>query len=176
MTSADWVNWWCGTWHWAHPGWHAQMLSAQGLEAGACDAVARSRQADLLASLGVVPSQPPVLDANVVLWLSLNTEQRQQALVLAKSICCAAVGAEATVSVRHDLWCRSLAKALRPGLWLDPQATDMRPLLGAWLGPMFWPRLRLGWAPGDVGELATDLPPNKLETLWRAVLWRVSTP
>lgn len=176
MTSADWVSWWCCTWHWAHPAWQAQMLSDQGLEADACAAVARSRQADLLASLGIIPSQPPAPDADVLLWLSLSAEQRQQALSLAQSICCAPIRAETTVTARHDPWCRSLAKALRPGLWANPQATDMRPLLGAWLGPAVWSRLRLSWAPGDVQEPATDLPPNKLDTLWRAVLWRVQAP
>jgi hypothetical protein len=176
MTSADWVSWWCCTWQWAHPAWQTQMLLAQGLDADACAAVVRSRQADLLASLGVIPSQPPAPDADVLLWLSLSAEQRQQALALARTICCAPMHAETTVAARYYPWCRSLAKALRPGLWADPQETDMRPLLGAWLGAAFWPRLRLSWAPGDVREPATDLPPNKLETLWRAVLWRVSTP
>ncbi|NWA02076.1 type III secretion protein [Pseudomonas gingeri] len=176
MNELDWINWWCCTWRWAHPGWRLQLLAAHGLDTGHASALAGSRHAELLEALGVMPSQPPPVDADVALWLSLTAEQREQALLLARSICCAPFPHQPTVAERHGQWCRSLAKALRPGLWLDQPTVDARVLLASWLGAPFWSRLRLAWAPGESLEPLADLPRQKLDTLWRAVLWRVATP
>ncbi|AMB87260.1 hypothetical protein AWM79_18960 [Pseudomonas agarici] len=176
MNELDWINWWCCTWRWAHPDWRSGLLAAHGLDGDHDAALASSRHAALMSALGVTPCQPPPLDANVALWLSLTVEQREQALLLARSICAASVANQPTVPERHGHWCRSLAKALRPGLWLDHSNVDPRVLLASWLGAPFWSRLRLAWAPGEQLEPLVDLPRHKLDTLWRAVLWRVDTP
>ena len=68
-----------------------------------------------------------------------------------------------------------MAKALRPGVWLSPTVIDTRQLLGVWLGEANWSRLRLAWPPGEVDEIPDHVPLNKLNTLWHAVLWQVTT-
>ncbi len=175
MTDTDWANWWCCTWRWMHPGWQPWVRARGGQAFAALGGLPRSRHADLLRSLGVTPSQPPPPIAEVVHWLSLSAAQRVQALWLVQTICCCAqTGDPHTGSEEDWAWCRSVAKALRPGLWLSDRVIDARALLGGWLAPDCWSRLRLDWSPDDALAPAQDVPARKLDALWRAVLWRVS--
>lgn len=171
MTDNDWIDWWCCTWRWMHPGWQPWLLAEQGVELAAFAAVARSRHGDLLNCLGITPTQPPEPSFDVLNWLSLNAEQRVLALTLVQAVCSSAE--MRTLDDECWRWCRSLAKALRPGLWLAGETVDARAMLGGWLGESCWSRLRLAWAPDDDLTAAPDLPPRKLDALWQAVLWKV---
>lgn len=162
-----WVRWWCEAWHFAHPGWRQ---SSALLEAAA--ECAHSRHALLARSLGIGATQPPPPHEGVLQWLALDESQRQYSLALARHICSARTP-DQPLHADTD-WCRSLGKALRPGLWLTTEATDPRLLLGAWVGPACWERLRLQWAPGSLEEIPEGLPANRLAALWMAVLWRTS--
>ncbi|RMT49575.1 Type III secretion protein HrpD [Pseudomonas syringae pv. solidagae] len=129
-----------------------------------------SRHGVFLQSVGIMPSQPPMPAEPVLNWLALTPVQRDQALDLAQRICFSRNESDA-----HDgQWCWALTKALRPGVWLELEHEDARLLLGAWLGPEYWPRLRLAWAPDEVADSTCSAPENKLQTLWQAVLWRVT--
>lgn len=171
MSDTDWANWWCCTWRWMHPGWQPWV---SGQAVAALSGLSRSRHADLLQCLGVTPSPPPPPVAEVMHWLSLNAAQQVQALWLVQTICCAVSNDPHTGSEEDWAWCRGVAKALRPGLWLDDRVIDARALLGSWLTPDCWARLRLVWAPDETLAPAQGLPARKLDALWRAVLWRVS--
>jgi hypothetical protein len=175
MTEA-WVEWWCCSWRWAHPEWQARFLTAEGRVADHCSATERSRHADLLRTLEIEPSQPPALCKDLLRWLALSPLQKDYAMSLTRRICFSSAYVASLSEEPHDIWCQRFSKALRPGVWLEPGVEDERLLLGAWLGEAFWSRLRLTWAPGDVGELPSALAPGKLQTLWQAVLWRVESP
>ncbi|KDD66141.1 hypothetical protein ABH912_005430 [Pseudomonas sp. BT76 TE3572] len=180
MTSLDdreeWVRWWCSAWQWAHTDWKVQFAATSGLTPDDFEALMRSRHGDFLRSVGIVPSQPPEPCEHLMHWLALSPIQRERALSLARRICFAPLDLSPRTDDFDTLWCQRLAKALRPGLWLDPLVTDVRPLLGAWLGQACWLRLRLMWPPAEVAESFGDMPDNKLQTLWQAILWRVAAP
>jgi len=107
-----------------------------------------------------------------VQWLQLSPVQQDHALNLAASIC---LGRVTPGEDAHEIWCRAVAKALRPGAWLAPAVHDPRQLLAAWAGTSCWARLRLSWAPGALPLVPDEMPANKLQTLWQSVLWRVTT-
>ncbi|WP_092164929.1 MULTISPECIES: hypothetical protein [unclassified Pseudomonas] len=136
-----------------------------------CIEICRSQHGILLSLLGIVPSAPPEPEPNVIEWLSLTEKQRLQALSLVHAICFAVRNDE--LSEEQWSWCRGIAKALRPGLWLTADVTDSRAMLGGWLGERYWSRLRVSWAPQVALEPAFNVPARKLDALWRSVLWRV---
>ncbi len=165
-----WVHWWCNPWPWAHPAWQSRFAVPRGLSLQACEALMRSRHGVFLESIGIAPSQPPPAGEALLRWFALTSLQREQALALAQRIC---------FNQAHDdsadgQWCLALSKALRPGIWLPPACQDARLLLGAWLGPACWSRLRLAWPPGEVAVSPCEAPQSKLQTLWQAILWRVT--
>ncbi|WP_297844564.1 type III secretion protein [Pseudomonas sp.] len=172
--TAEWVRWWCCTWHWAHPDWQTQFASGPGEDMHRYDAVARSQHNRFLLSVGISPGQPPPPNNDVLQWLALTEQQQQEALALIQMICFSRTPSPSVDAVSHEQWCRRVAKALRPGVWLSPTVVDVRELLGAWLGDAYWSRLRLAWPPGVVDETPSHAPVNKLNTLWQAVLWRVT--
>jgi hypothetical protein len=169
-----WIHWWCAPWHWAHPVWMARFAEQNGLPQSDADDLVRVRPGAFLQSIGIEPSQPPQPVESLVQWLTLSPEQQQQALKLVGRICLSR--STGIAPDQHEVWCRSVAKALRPGAWLHSSHDDPRLLLAVWTGETCWPRLRLTWAPGDLAETFVDLPANKLQTLWQSVLWRVMTP
>lgn len=176
MHGADerWIQWWCAPWQWAHPGWVEPFVEGLGVPVQDVEPLLRGRHSAFLHSVGITPSQPPAPIKAWVQWLMLNTEQQDRALNLAASICLGrAEHSEETDP--HENWCRAVAKALRPGAWLDPSLNDPRLLLAAWAGQDCWSRLRLSWAPDTLPPSFMPLPANKLQTLWQSVLWRVAT-
>lgn len=173
---AQWVQWWCCTWRWAHPDWQTRYLSGPAEDFHRYEAVARSQHSGFLRSVGIAPDQPPPPDRDVLSWLALNAQQKRDALMLVQIICFAPTMSATADAVDHEQWCRRVAKALRPGTWLSPTVVDARELLGAWLGDIYWSRLRLAWPPGELDEIAARGPRSKLDTLWQSVLWRVATP
>ncbi|WP_296187447.1 type III secretion protein [Pseudomonas sp. UBA1879] len=174
MLDADqrWIQWWCAPWQWAHGDWLTRFAEDSRLPLSALSGVLRTRHGLFLHSVGIAPSQPPVPAASVLHWLALDAVQQQYALNLAASICLGRVIDESP----HERWCRAVAKALRPGAWLDARVQDPRELLAAWVGQDCWSRLRLSWSPDAVPDAVIEMPVGKLHTLWQSVLWRASTP
>lgn len=170
LTAEDrWVRWWCNPWDWAHPAWQSQFARSAGLSINACEALMVSRHGVFLQSVGIEPSQPPIVTEPVLRWLELTPLQRDQALALAQRICFAQTKSDGA----DGQWCWAVTRALRPGVWLPIESQDARLLLGAWLGATCWSRLRLAWPPDDVADRLAQAPENKLQTLWQAILWRV---
>lgn len=171
--TAFWASWWCNPWQWAHPSWHAHAAEGYGLPAPVLQQLMASRPSMFLQGVGIGPSQPPAPEqATATLqWLELAPGARERALALVDGICFDAGHGVA----ENQPWCRALQLALRPASWLPAGLGDSRLLLGAWLGAAYWPRLRLAWPIGEVGELPEGLPHQKLETLWQGVMWRVTT-
>lgn len=178
-----WATWWCNPWAWTHADWKSCFTHERGLAVADFLPLTRFRHEGFLWATGIAPSQPPEPAVNLLRWLALTSDQRDQALLLARRICfvhAPALDVQSTLHSRSDIglhepWCRSVAKALQPGGWLGALDPDPRLLLGAWVGPHCWSRLRLMWAPGEIGELACNLPLSKLHSLWHAIFWRVGT-
>lgn len=172
-TDARWIQWWCAPWQWAHPGWVERFVEGGGWPLEDVESLLRGRHSAFLASVGIAPSQPPMPVDGVLQWVLLSAEQQDLALRLAASIGFGRV-VDASEDAAYEPWCRGVAKALRPGAWLEPELCDARVLLAAWAGEACWARLRLRWAPQAVPLSVSDLPGHKLQTLWQAVLWRVT--
>jgi hypothetical protein len=131
--------------------------------------------------VGMMMPQPPAPDANTLQWLALESGRRQLAMSIVEQICAPDRSSPSIVD-EHAMWCRSLAMALRPGLWLQNLEPDRQVgvcLLAHWIGPDCWSRLRLAW-PMPLAEVPEqDITvnagaPRKLQALWPAVLWRVT--
>jgi hypothetical protein len=180
MFSAEehWIRWWCAPWEWAHADWKEVFAHHCGVAREDCAELLITRYDVFLRSVGVAPSQPPPPVDSLMQWLQLDEAQRQRALSLASRICFGPVGKASVEDASHayEPWCRMVAKALRPGLWLNASVSDARVLLAAWVGEPCWSRLRLLWAPGVLPPPGDEIPLNKLNTLWFSVLWRVVTP
>ncbi|MBJ7220888.1 MULTISPECIES: type III secretion protein [unclassified Brenneria] len=113
----------------------------------------------------------------------LSASQRKQILRLMALVCQPPRPAQA-VTEEQGKWCRRLAKALRPGLWLpddltfiDDDYADTLTLLRACYGERCWPRLRLlfprPWTTG-CRLLANPLPGARLNTLCDALIWKAA--
>jgi hypothetical protein len=173
-----WVRWWCTPWEWAHADWIDVFADHCGLPRDDCAQLLGTRHNAFLHSVGIVPSQPPPPVEALMQWLQLSETQRALSLSLAGRICFGQgnlVGIDDAAQA-HEPWCRAVAKALRPGLWLDASVNDARVLLAAWAGELCWSRLRLFWAPDALPAPCADLPDAKLQTVWHSVLWRVKNP
>jgi hypothetical protein len=181
VSGAQWVQWWCTPWEDAHASWQHGFAEQAGLTLHASEHWARRCPDAFMAFAGVYPPQPPAPEPQALQWLALAPAQRELALALVTQICAGQPSGHADDSLApaHVPWCRSLAKALRPGLWLGDDPAQAPALLGAWLGPHYWARLRLAW-PMPSARLAmatltsSPLALARLNTLWPAVLWRVA--
>ncbi|MDN3235641.1 type III secretion protein [Pseudomonas sp. WAC2] len=177
--SERWVQWWCCAWRDAHPEWRARFIDQSGLPPAICETLAIQRVDVFLKFAGVVFLQPPEPESHTLKWLSLDDSQSQLALSLVGRIC-SPEHPDSSVNDEYTPWCRSVAKALRPGLWLDSKSLDPRLLLGVWLGVSYWSRVRLYWSPNAVEEsplkviAANTMACSRLQTLWPAVFWQVT--
>lgn len=165
-----WVRWWFAAGAQAHPGWCAD--SGDSHEALALS-VPVSRHEFIAASRAVQLPQPPEPHEGLLQWVRLSEAEQMLALCLVEAIC-APQPALAESFVAHESWCRSVAKALRPGLWLPSASLDARLLLGAWVGSQCWMRAKLQWPSSALGPLPQGLPSHRLDALWSAALWRAS--
>lgn len=184
MTGASdqaWVRWWCEAWRGAHASWQAGFAKHVGLTLSACEALAQYQPEPFMRYTGMTSPQPPAPDANTLQWLALQPAQQQLALALVAQICNPGRLIDEAVDA-HVLWCRGLAKALRPGLWIkayEPEAEWGVSLLQPWIGRDCWTRLRLNWPMASSRTVERDETPiaaahTRLQTLWPAVLWRVN--
>lgn len=166
----SWVHWWFAAGDLQNPQWGSG--SGRGY-----DDIARfpptSRHELIAASRNVLLQQPPEPHEGLLCWVGLCEVKQELALRLVEDIC-ASQQATSQCPTAHGNWCRSLAKALRPGLWVPPVQVDARLLLGAWIGAERWARAKLQWPEADLGMPPPGLPGKRLDALWSAVLWRVS--
>jgi len=165
-----WIRWWYAAGGPLQPAW--RVASDAGREALAISAPI-SRHECIALGRAVRLTQPPEPHLGLLQWIALPEPLQALSLQLVERIC-APGPHRAQCQPDHEGWCRSLAKALRPGLWLPPESVDPRLLLGAWIGPQRWMRMRLAWPSATLGIPPQGLPQTRLDALWLAVLWHVS--
>ncbi|OSM99595.1 MULTISPECIES: serine kinase [Lonsdalea] len=116
------------------------------------------------------------------LWqlIALTPPQRIWVLELIASVCRAP---EKPLPSEPSLWCRRLAKALRPGLWLPENLNftarrqhDALCLLRHCLSAAAWPRVRLlfprSCSVGVEESPAVALPASRVNVLCDAAIWK----
>ncbi|WP_049278545.1 hypothetical protein [Serratia marcescens] len=167
-----WLDWWhSGFWRDAHPSWR-QVLPFPTQAA----ALARVHGAALRQRLGVTDTPLPRPQPQLLTLLTLDTDTRMLLLTLVAEIC---IGGT-TLPGSLKIWCRRLAKGLRPESWLPTPpagqtlAVTSLTLLQAHY-PDCWQRLRMAFEHDDVSRCPT-LPPvlesRRLQPLWKAALWQ----
>ena len=85
-----------------------------------------------------------------------------------------------SLSSSEDLWCLRLSKALNPEALLFADDDPLQ-LLRAWVDPAVWQRLRLRFPSQRVVQLerkarVLEDAHSRLDTLWQAIVWRITTP
>ncbi|MCR4538167.1 type III secretion protein [Pseudomonas sp. 18.1.10] len=164
-----WAQWWAFPWEHAHQDWRND-------EYRAIEKLFHSGRSvpDKLA--GFVACLPATPHATVLRLALASTDQLNQVLTLVSHTLNPA--AAVPLSESHHQWCIRLAMALPPTM-LPPHADPLR-LLHSWVEPATWQRLRLRFPRARVSEAETASVPlgnasSRLNTLWQAVVWRVTT-
>lgn len=168
----DWLKWWhSGYWQHADESWRQDSWFA--LPEARQQALARLRGAAIGQQWGVEPAPlaaPPPLLLDL---LALSAAQKSRLLTLTDAIC----GVETPLAGEDKIWCRRLAKGLRPESWL-PQGLYQQPAALTLLQaryPLCWSRLRMAF-PRDAAlacpATPLDLPVRRLQAIWEAALWR----
>ncbi|WP_214349792.1 hypothetical protein [Pseudomonas congelans] len=167
-----WLQWWLRPWQWADPSW-SSVLGERQLSNDQFVLLSSLHPDHLGTAFGVQASSPVLPDALIV-GLIQASEQRETVLAVVEHLCTA----RATRPLPNDdlrPWCRSIAKALRPGSWLPDEHIEPLQLLAQWCGEQQWQRLRLLW-PRAMAMAVEPQPcnePRRLDMLWRAALQRV---
>nr|WP_113865240.1 type III secretion protein [Brenneria salicis]NMN91774.1 hypothetical protein [Brenneria salicis ATCC 15712 = DSM 30166]RBP65841.1 hypothetical protein DES54_104106 [Brenneria salicis ATCC 15712 = DSM 30166]RLM31875.1 hypothetical protein BHG07_03490 [Brenneria salicis ATCC 15712 = DSM 30166] len=181
ITRLDWLTWWAsGCVSQADDSWGAEALFA---------ALPQRKQAFMHANIPLLsrhfdlPMQlPPEPNSSLMQIGTLSAFQREQVLNLMAAVC----QPQAPFAILTDdqiTWCRRLAKALRPGLWLPPHLmfadrhADALTLLRARYGEACWPRLRLLFPQSWVTRSREPdgvLPAGRLTALCDALIWKVA--
>lgn len=162
-----WAQWWAFPWKYAHEDWRDGNHAAM-------DALHR-RGGWVLCNLpGVVACLPPAPHATVLRLALASMEQLNLALTLIHDTF--NPQASSALNDSHQLWCTRLSKALPPALLLHD--ADPLQLLRSWVEPSTWQRLRLRFPRERVHAAENKLPiegtSSQLNTLWQAVVWRVT--
>jgi hypothetical protein len=168
----QWLRWWVRPWHWADPSW-ASVAAERELE-DAQFAYLSAFYPDLLGVIFGVHTCEPSSPDPLVAGLLQGPSTRDAALAVVDHLC-SARASRLLPDAALKPWCRSVAKALRPGSWLPTASIDPLELLAQWSGPEQWGRLRLLW-PRHIVQIISPSPsqdPRRLEVLWRAALHRV---
>ncbi|EXU75772.1 hypothetical protein [Erwinia mallotivora] len=178
-----WLRWWCiDCWLSADASW--RQAEFYQLDDSRLAALARTHHPVICQQLQLSPvvSAP---DNELLAWRDLPESQRQLALRLAAEVCwrdCT----EALLLPEQQRWCRRIAQAMRPGLWLteaEGLPVNDGDINGLWLlrlraGPGCWPRMRLAFPAEQVRRMESlpqpDAFPPRLLPLWQAVLWYAS--
>ncbi|WP_213989513.1 serine kinase [Sodalis sp. dw_96] len=176
----DWLCWWTqGFWQSADTSWRQSRFFS--LSPALQRRFARRYPAELGMSLGISPAPLTAPEALVLSISALSFDARRLMLDLVADICAAGERASPLPPVLK-IWCRRLAKGLRPGHWLpaplfidSPRADSL--LLLKTLLPAVWPRLKLQFNSDTVTECEQRDPPvpfspSRLRPLWDAVLWQ----
>jgi hypothetical protein len=168
----QWLQWWARPWQWADPSW-SEVISERHLSDAQFAWLSAVHPDRLGAAFGVHASSPSRPDPMIVSLLEAG-EHRESLLAVVEHLCTA----RATRQLPDENlrpWCRSVAKALRPGSWLPDEPVDPLQLLAQWRGEAQWQRLRLLW-PRAVATTINASPcaePKRLDMLWRAALQRI---
>lgn len=163
-----WAQWWAFPWKHAHEDWSNGAFSAM-------DALDRSGGLIPCNLPGIATCLPPAPNATVLRLALASMAQLDLALTLIHGTF--NPDASSALSESHQLWCTRLSKALPPALLL-PDADPLQ-LLRSWVEPSIWQRLRLRF-PRERVQKAEKQPAiesacSQLNTLWQAVVWRVTT-
>lgn len=171
-----WLDWWhSGFWRNAHPSWHQALAFP-----APATALARVHGAALRRRLAVIDTALPQPQPQLLMLLTLDANARTRLLMLVAEICTG----ETALPDELKIWCRHLAKGLRPESWLPTPPVDQTPavtslkLLQARY-PDYWPRLRMGFEHDDVSRCPPSPPslePRRLQPLWEAALWQCQRP
>lgn len=173
----NWLEWWhSGFFLNSDPDWHKQsrLFSLSGEQLRKFLRQNASILPTMLALSEQGPSDPQPLILNIT---QLNSDQRCLLLDLVAEIC----GCPTKLSSEHKIWCRRLAKGMRPQTWLPEtfsqhggKANSLL-LLNA-LIPDIWSRAKFLFPRRAVEELNTlpslALSASRLRPLWEAALWR----
>ena len=167
-----WVRWWAWPWQAAHPDW------LRATPVNIPSALWRSHPAQANLALGIAPCLP--LEPSVTqLRLALASSAQLDLMLALLGNTCRPLF-DGGLSEEQHLWCMRLSKALHHDALLAV-AEDPLHLLQVWVSPVIWQRLRLRFSRQRVLDLESHPTPtndahNRLDTLWQAVIWRVTTP
>ncbi|MFC3395513.1 type III secretion protein [Brenneria rubrifaciens] len=181
ITRFDWLTWWVsGCILQSDPSWLEGTLFPDDPQK---KRIFVHANVPLLSRYFNLPMQlPPALPAHSLMQIgALSVFQREQILNLMAAVCQPL--ASSLVTEEQATWCRRLAKAMRPGLWLSEQAAfvdqhaEALCVLRARYGETCWPRLRLLFPQHWVtrcGEPQYTLPAGRLTTLCDALVWKAA--
>lgn len=167
----NWVQWWAFPWRSAHADWKVADKYR------ALDALCRSNHALASTTLGIPPCLPATPHVTVLRLALASKAQLELMLALLSDTCHRPI--DGVLSENQHLWCLSLSKALNPNTVLSHDDDPLQ-LLRAWVEPTVWQRLRLRFARHRVLALEQKNADfydvhNRLDILWQAVVWRVTT-
>lgn len=165
-----WAQWWALPWEASHADWRV-------LDQDSVDALRRAQHARISKLLGIAPCLPPPPHTSVLRLALASTEQLNQMLALLGNTCHRPI--DGPVSDIHHQWCLRLSKALSPEALLQPEDDPLQ-LLRAWVSPAIWQRLRLRFSRPRVQQMeatsySLEDAHSRLDTLWQAIVWRVTT-
>lgn len=171
----NWLRWWHhGFWLQADSSWHSARFSSltEQQQQRLLHQHATALHRTLLLPSALLPDPHPLILA----MSDLQPGSRQLMLDLTAEIC----GCATPLPSEEKIWCRRLAKGLRPESWLpsslftgNPSGLSLQ-LLQA-LSPNIWPRLKLLFPQSmstDLPELPAGVSAERLNTLWQATLWQ----
>jgi len=178
-----WLRWWCiDSWLAADASW--RQAGFYQLDDVRLAALARTHHPLIVQELQLSHQVSPP-DRELLAWLDLTEAQRQLALRLAAEVCWRD-STQTMLLPAQQRWCRRIAQAMRPGLWLteaEELPVNDGDINGLWLlrlraGPGCWSRLRLAFPTEQTRRVESlhqpdDFPPRLLP-LWQAVLWYAS--
>ncbi|WOA51430.1 serine kinase [Dickeya solani] len=173
-----WSRWWCyGCLRQADPSWREAVVFSEDEMA-----LAPVHHAAMRRRLGVAEALPPAPESTLLQLGQLDVEQRHQVLLLMAAVCRETPG---DLPEMLAVWCRRLAKALRPGLWLPPSLAfdqqreqDALAILRSRFPQACWSRLQLlyprDWR-DDAGQpLGEALPASRIAGLCDAIVWKAT--
>ena len=180
---AIWLTFWYTPWRNMDASWLAELTEHHDLIATSQCLDAMTPQG-LRAKFALNSSHAPSPDNTLISWLQVDEHQRQRACYLASEIALRG-SANERLSPSDTEWCRHIAKALRPNVWLPAEMmSNHQDILGLWLLKQWvaddiWQRLRL-WLPysqiGKLNQLAdATLPELRIQPLWHSIVWRINS-
>ncbi|SLM63266.1 MULTISPECIES: serine kinase [Dickeya] len=172
-----WYRWWCyGCLQQAHSSWHSGRYHHREM------ALAAVHHAALCHRLGITPTLPPAPQPALRQLAQLNEPQRDRVLMLMATVC-----REGGYPLPDalSLWCRRLAKALRPGLWLpaalrfDQQLRqDALAILHCRFPASCGSRLQLLYPREEgravIGSWRDNVPQSRVSALCDAIIWKAA--
>ncbi|WKV50829.1 serine kinase [Dickeya fangzhongdai] len=173
-----WSRWWCYVClRQADPSWREAAVFSESEMA-----LAPVHHAAMRRCFGVAEAFPPAPESTLLQLGQLEVGRRRQVLQLMAAVCRETPG---DLPEALAVWCRRLAKALRPGLWLPPSLTfdqhrerDALIVLRCRFPPACWSRLQLlyprDWRDGAGQPLGEALPASRIASLCDAIIWKAA--